>query len=1578
MKLRTRKRPASSPDSPVAAEASTPAKRTANKTTPKSAAPAAATRRSTRSSRKSTQDEPEEAEEPESDGEDSGSEEVEAVAASEKDDDEDEPAAPPAATTATSTTSQPDLVPADTEPPAAATPPSVAEPAIEIVGRTAEREQISAFLARHLSGTPSPSPVPASLYVAGSPGGGKTALVTQLLRAYPSPGVAHVLVNCMGLSSPNAVFGVLWQRLADVLPAPARAKGKRAAGAGAAGWGPAPTAAKAQAALGELVAQSDRPCAVVLDELDALYPGAMGGTLGQGSGGGGAGSGAGGPGTGAGGGGGDLASTHPTVLYALFALAHRCPSRFVLIGIANSLDLTQRLLPHLTGALAPGVVTFAAYSEADLEAILAARFAGDMLPMAAKFIARKIAAGSSDVRRALTIARTAVRLAKAKGAVANVPHVVQALKVGDAAGGGAAQSAVVKVRALNLTAKMVLAAAVAAVRPARAKQAVAAAAEPVAVPFVGQSGGSQWSQEAAEEKKPAAVSTKSNALTCGDLYDVHYSRLLDSRDLPIPRISEAEFLDVVMRLETNGLLEVRGDSSAGVGPTGTAGGRRRAIGSGAASGMRSALVVLAVTADEAVRGLTTVAGGGVLSAEGQAAEASHCALLKRILEGDASLAWHSDTMSGSDSESHEIDLGAPSPPAPASPSSPRSAIGSGSGSASGASSASSLLAGGPPTWLAATTAGESPQAMFAAATFDVVVPQLSAPLASADGIDLDALLRRETAVFDEVLPVYIAVKFPGSAPAPGARPGTAATAVRQALMERFAASLEIAVQVTVGEAQPPPIPTGRMAHPAAAAAAAAQAQQAPGQPPRKWIHQSSHVYSRRTPGSAPLISVASGLILVPMRVPVAYVDPSPTTHDAALSLMVSVAQTALTVAAQDGEDGAEDPSEASDAWMPDTHDAVNLVRGLALRDSSFARADISIAKARSHLDATRARPRSVAAAESPTGGYRAAATAAAAAAAAAPPPRRILHHRMRAVNALRVHVGCVAQRERDDVVLLHVGLENVLPWTGPEDAVEGGGDDDVIKILACSVRGAAGKEDATRGIGDAGIPAALAPGDQVDLAFAHTLTLPRAALKGLAAGAPVAGAEAVATAAAAAAAVEDGGGFRARSQSRAAQPQSAYPARATSLSPMVSSPVTTVHAPNRTVPAVPLAPAAPAPATQGAIRATVSVVYARERTGQTMASQWECTLANPLPLFRSLAAVTGASASRGRDSRPRGQRGQQQQQHARSPSPTRAGVAPPRTSRRQPTRSPSMPAIDTVMANSNAANSPAPVSPGSASSIMQKFTLKKRLSMTEEAILSMTRTFSFKSGGGNGGSTSRPTSPVRAAEDVPEMPGQQGGPPPRRGSSVGLGRRGSAGTSPLPESPVYGGLPPPPALGLPRDESHDSLAGAPAAAADGTGGALVVTLSVAPAVAGSAVRCGDEFYLSIQIINRTPVAREFAVRVPASKLVPEESAESAAVAPSVGLLDEAAFDALARAVEVVEPAIMCLDHDVRVAPVAPGQVTAVRVRFQALRAGVHPVGSVDLVDVGPGAPAVAAATEGVDAPAPIQIRDALAVLVSEA
>ncbi|KAL0865326.1 hypothetical protein Bca101_044444 [Brassica carinata] len=103
------------------------------------------------------------------------------------------------------------------------------------------------------------------------------------------------------------------------------------------------------------------------------------------------------------------------VLHDLFMLTTLPFSRCILIGVANAIDLADRFLPKLKSLnCKPMVITFRAYSKDQILRILQERLM--ILPYVAfqsnalELCARKVAAASGDMRKALSVCRSALEI----------------------------------------------------------------------------------------------------------------------------------------------------------------------------------------------------------------------------------------------------------------------------------------------------------------------------------------------------------------------------------------------------------------------------------------------------------------------------------------------------------------------------------------------------------------------------------------------------------------------------------------------------------------------------------------------------------------------------------------------------------------------------------------------------------------------------------------------------------------------------------------------------------------------------------------------------------------------------------------------------------------------------------------------------------------------------------------------------------------------------------------------------------------------------------------------------------------
>ncbi|XP_072502448.1 cell division control protein 6 homolog isoform X2 [Notamacropus eugenii] len=226
--------------------------------------------------------------------------------------------------------------------------------------REKEMDVIRHFLKEHICGEKA-----GSLYVSGAPGTGKTACLNRILQDLKEElkGNKIVMLNCMSLRTSQAVFPAIAQEICQERVS--KSSGK-----------------DLMRKLEKHMTSEKAPMILlVLDEMDQLD------------------------------------SKGQDVLYTLFEWPWLRNSRLVLIGIANSLDLTDRILPRLQARTKcrPQLVNFPPYTKEQIATILQDRLkqvsSDQVLDNAAiQFCARKISAVSGDARKALDVCRRAVEI----------------------------------------------------------------------------------------------------------------------------------------------------------------------------------------------------------------------------------------------------------------------------------------------------------------------------------------------------------------------------------------------------------------------------------------------------------------------------------------------------------------------------------------------------------------------------------------------------------------------------------------------------------------------------------------------------------------------------------------------------------------------------------------------------------------------------------------------------------------------------------------------------------------------------------------------------------------------------------------------------------------------------------------------------------------------------------------------------------------------------------------------------------------------------------------------------------------
>ena len=238
-----------------------------------------------------------------------------------------------------------------------------------------------------------------SVYVCGLPGTGKSLTVSEAERVArcwgdggkTGGGSKHAVpkaerprvaaVNCMALGDPRLVFAKVIEELggsAEKTHATSAFADRDDVDLGA-DLGALPEVATLRQLVAGAGAEDAKTTVILLDEMDQLVSKAQG------------------------------------ILYELFGLPTLPGSRCVVIGVANGINLVEVTLPRLAArGCEPSVVRFNAYDNAQLKQLLRQRLSA--LPFAVfedaglELCARKVAAATGDMRRALNICAVAVDL----------------------------------------------------------------------------------------------------------------------------------------------------------------------------------------------------------------------------------------------------------------------------------------------------------------------------------------------------------------------------------------------------------------------------------------------------------------------------------------------------------------------------------------------------------------------------------------------------------------------------------------------------------------------------------------------------------------------------------------------------------------------------------------------------------------------------------------------------------------------------------------------------------------------------------------------------------------------------------------------------------------------------------------------------------------------------------------------------------------------------------------------------------------------------------------------------------------
>lgn len=222
-------------------------------------------------------------------------------------------------------------------------------------GRERELEELREFMEEHMNNQTS-----GSLYVSGPPGTGKTACLSTLMQKTEFKSKLKVVyINCTTMKSAATIYAKISQELNIK------------------------KSTKCKTDIEKYLTTNHKMLLLILDEID------------------------------------QLGSKNQSVLYSIFEWPSIKNSKLILVGIANALDLTDRILPRLQARceLKPKLMHFSPYTRQQISDIISERLnkanVSDLFTgHAVQMLSGKVAAVSGDVRRALDLSRRVIELAE--------------------------------------------------------------------------------------------------------------------------------------------------------------------------------------------------------------------------------------------------------------------------------------------------------------------------------------------------------------------------------------------------------------------------------------------------------------------------------------------------------------------------------------------------------------------------------------------------------------------------------------------------------------------------------------------------------------------------------------------------------------------------------------------------------------------------------------------------------------------------------------------------------------------------------------------------------------------------------------------------------------------------------------------------------------------------------------------------------------------------------------------------------------------------------------------------------------
>ncbi|KTW32147.1 AAA family ATPase CDC6 [Pneumocystis jirovecii RU7] len=234
---------------------------------------------------------------------------------------------------------------------------------VPLTGRSSERTFITKFIECHMKQKQG-----GSLYVCGPPGTGKTVIITDIVeQQFTGKNITSASINCIA-QDPKNIYSEVYRKLFKKVEISEK---------------------KAFEQLKKLIFKNNMYL-LLLDEIDSLVV------------------------------------KDQEILYQLFEWSIIKDSQLIIIGISNTLDLTDRFLPRLKAKNAvPEVFVFKPYTPQEISDIVKSRLrllsentSEDFIPLihptALELCSRKISSSSGDIRKAFDLIRKAIELLEAE------------------------------------------------------------------------------------------------------------------------------------------------------------------------------------------------------------------------------------------------------------------------------------------------------------------------------------------------------------------------------------------------------------------------------------------------------------------------------------------------------------------------------------------------------------------------------------------------------------------------------------------------------------------------------------------------------------------------------------------------------------------------------------------------------------------------------------------------------------------------------------------------------------------------------------------------------------------------------------------------------------------------------------------------------------------------------------------------------------------------------------------------------------------------------------------------------------